>query len=211
MLAVNGLSCERDGRLLFANLSFSVAAGSIVQIDGVNGSGKSTLLRALAGLLVPVAGTVCWQGQPIAEAGEDYRAALCFIGHKAGVKGELSPLANLRHLQALAGDGCPQLFEVLAGVGLAGLEQQPVAKLSAGQQRRVALARLWLTKAPLWLLDEPFTALDKRAVGGLTQRFESHLADGGSIVIASHQELPLTRMPLTRVLLADYLPAGEAA
>lgn len=211
MLDVEGLQCERDGRVLFADLGFSLTAGAILQIEGANGAGKSTLLRALAGLLQPSAGTIRWQGQPIAEAGADYRAALLYLGHKPGVKGELSPTANLRHLLALHGQRDQGLDEVLAGVGLAGLEQQPVARLSAGQQRRVALARLWLKPAPLWLLDEPFTALDKRAVAGLTQRFEQHLGDGGAIIVASHQDLPLTSMPLTCLPLSDYTPLGVAA
>lgn len=211
MLDVEGLQCERDGRVLFADLGFSLTAGAILQIEGANGAGKSTLLRALAGLLQPSAGTIRWQGQPIAEAGADYRAALLYLGHKPGVKGELSPTANLRHLLALHGQRDQGLDEVLAGVGLAGLEQQPVARLSAGQQRRVALARLWLKPAPLWLLDEPFTALDKRAVAGLTQRFEQHLGDGGAIIVASHQDLPLTSMPLTCLPLSDYAPLGAAA
>lgn len=211
MLDVEGLQCERDGRVLFADLGFSLTAGAILQIEGANGAGKSTLLRALAGLLQPSAGTIRWQGQPIAEAGADYRAALLYLGHKPGVKGELSPTANLRHLLALHGQRDQGLDEVLAGVGLAGLEQQPVTRLSAGQQRRVALARLWLKPAPLWLLDEPFTALDKRAVAGLTQRFEQHLGDGGAIIVASHQDLPLTSMPLTCLPLSDYAPLGAAA
>lgn len=211
MLDVERLQCERDGRVLFADLGFSLTAGAILQIEGANGAGKSTLLRALAGLLQPSAGTIRWQGQPIAEAGADYRAALLYLGHKPGVKGELSPTANLRHLLALHGQRDQGLDEVLAGVGLAGLEQQPVARLSAGQQRRVALARLWLKPAPLWLLDEPFTALDKRAVAGLTQRFEQHLGDGGAIIVASHQDLPLTSMPLTCLPLSDYAPLGAAA
>ena len=208
MLEVRGLQCERDGRPLFSNLSFNLAAGQLLHIEGANGCGKSTLLRALAGLLSPTAGTLLWRGQPLAAADSDYRAALCFIGHKAGLKSELSPLANLRHLQSLAATPATEerLLQVLAGVGLAGHEQLAVARLSAGQQRRVALARLWLSKAPLWLLDEPFTALDKKAVAGLCKHFATHLAAGGAIVMASHQEPPHPELALTRLPLADYRP-----
>lgn len=208
MLEVRGLQCERDGRPLFSGLSFAVNAGQLLHIDGANGCGKSTLLRAVAGLLTPTFGTISWQML------SDPRSLFCFIGHKTGLKSELSPLVNLRHLHSLAATPAPatkpvsdsRLLQVLAGVGLAGYEHLPVARLSAGQQRRVALARLWLTTAPLWLLDEPFTALDKKAVAGLCQHFATHLAAGGAIIMASHQEPPLATLPTIRLALADYRP-----
>ncbi len=168
MLEARELLCERDERTLFSGLSFTLNAGEWVQITGSNGAGKTTLLRLLTGLSRPDAGEVLWQGQPLHQVRDSYHQNLLWIGHQPGIKTRLTALENL-HFYHRDGDTA-QCLEALAQAGLAGFEDIPVNQLSAGQQRRVALARLWLTRATLWILDEPFTAIDVNGVDRLTQR-----------------------------------------
>lgn len=169
--------CERDERTLFSGLSFTLNAGEWVQITGSNGAGKTTLLRLLTGLSRPDAGEVLWQGQPLHQVRDSYHQNLLWIGHQPGIKTRLTALENL-HFYHRDGDTA-QCLEALAQAGLAGFEDIPVNQLSAGQQRRVALARLWLTRATLWILDEPFTAIDVNGVDRLTQRMAQHTEQGG--------------------------------
>ena len=174
MLEARELLCERDERTLFSGLSFTLNAGEWVQITGSNGAGKTTLLRLLTGLSRPDAGEVLWQGQPLHQVRDSYHQNLLWIGHQPGIKTRLTALENL-HFYHRDGDTA-QCLEALAQAGLAGFEDIPVNQLSAGQQRRVALARLWLTRATLWILDEPFTAIDVNGVDRLTQRMAQHYA-----------------------------------
>lgn len=201
--AVN-LCCERDERALFTALSFRVDAGEWVQVTGANGAGKTTLLRILSGLSRPDSGDVLWQGLPLADARESYRQDLLWLGHQPGMKTRLTALENLRFYHPRATQEA--LLSALAHAGLAGYEDVPLAQLSAGQQRRAALARLWLTSARLWLLDEPFTAIDADGVGDLTRRLAQHTAEGGMVVMTTHQPLPAE---LARVrLLSLQSPPG---
>lgn len=149
MLEARELLCERDERTLFSGLSFTLNAGEWVQITGSNGAGKTTLLRLLTGLSRPDAGEVLWQGQPLHQVRDSYHQNLLWIGHQPGIKTRLTALENL-HFYHRDGDTA-QCLEALAQAGLAGFEDIPVNQLSAGQQRRVALARLWLTRATLWI------------------------------------------------------------
>jgi heme exporter protein A len=160
MLEAKDLLCEREGRILFSRLSFSVAAGEWVQVTGDNGAGKTTLLRLLAGLSCPDAGQVLWRGQALHNVRDDYHSHLLWLGHLSGIKTRLTSLENLRFFHCDCSNA--QCLDALDKVGLAGYEDLPVYQLSAGQQRRVALARLWLTSATLWILDEPFTAIDTK-------------------------------------------------
>lgn len=176
MLEARELLCERDERTLFSGLSFTLNAGEWVQITGSNGAGKTTLLRLLTGLSRPDAGDVLWQGQPLHQVRDSYHQNLLWIGHQPGIKTRLTALENL-HFYHRDGDTA-QCLEALAQAGLAGFEDIPVNQLSAGQQRRVALARLWLTRATLWILDEPFTAIDVNGVDRLTQRMAQHTEQG---------------------------------
>ncbi|WP_305371704.1 cytochrome c biogenesis heme-transporting ATPase CcmA [Photobacterium leiognathi] len=202
MLSVADLSCVRDERLLFDELSFTISSGELVQIEGHNGAGKTTLLRIIAGLGRADSGQVFWNQEDIHTAREDFHQELLFLGHQTGVKRELTAFENLAFFQAMnkcneGSDlkGSPKvtgddaLWQALAHVGLAGREDVPAGQLSAGQQRRVALARLWLSNHKLWVLDEPLTAIDKQGVKVLENLFLSHVERGGMVLLTTHQDM----------------------
>ncbi|HCL9277154.1 TPA: cytochrome c biogenesis heme-transporting ATPase CcmA [Escherichia coli] len=201
MLEARELLCERDERTLFSGLSFTLNAGEWVQITGSNGAGKTTLLRLLTGLSRPDAGDVLWQGQPLHQVRDSYHQNLLWIGHQPGIKTRLTALENL-HFYHRDGDTA-QCLEALAQAGLAGFEDIPVNQLSAGQQRRVALARLWLTRATLWILDEPFTAIDVNGVDRLTQRMAQHTEQGGTVILTTHQSLNVAESKIRRISLTQ--------
>jgi heme exporter protein A len=193
MLSATHLACSRGERLLFKDLSLALAPGAWLQVSGTNGAGKTTLLRTLVGISEPEHGTVCWNGVPIAESAETYRRALLYLGHHAAVKDELTPLENLRLGNAL--DGLPladaDALAALQRLGLHGRGNLPTRWLSAGQKRRVLLARLLVRPATLWVLDEPFAALDTNAVALVGELIAAHLAGGGMAILTSHQPVPL--------------------
>ncbi len=193
MLCVTDLACSRGERPLFRRLSFSLAAGQWLHVTGDNGAGKTTLLRTLVGLSTPDEGRITWQGQPVRGRREDYRRALCYLGHHTAVKDELTPIENLLTSAALDGHAVAetQAWDALKALGIARCGHQPTRQLSAGQKRRVLLARLLLRPATLWVLDEPFAALDVPAAEWLGQRLTQHLAAGGMALLTSHQPVPL--------------------
>ena len=187
MLHAEGLSGIFDDRVLFQALTLTVGPGELLQVAGDNGAGKTSLLRMLCGLTRPESGTVSWQGEPLASVREAFHRQLLWLGHKPGVKTALTADENLHFF-------FPQTRQqtreaALAEMGLAGYEDVPLSQLSAGQQRRVALTRLWLTSATLWILDEPFTALDASAIATLSRRLEQHVLAGGSAILTTHQPL----------------------
>ena len=207
LLQVNNLSCVREDRTLFEYLSFSVAPGDLVQIEGPNGVGKTSLLRLLTGLSQPFAGGVCWNGENIRHCRDEYHANLLYLGHQPGVKAALTPFENLKFYQQLHHPQQTEtdLLQILARVGLAGFEENPTGQLSAGQQRRVALARLWLSQKPaLWILDEPFTAIDKQGVKVLEQLFLEHAERGGMVILTTHQDLTLMQGRLKTISLTPF-------
>ncbi|HEY3077904.1 MAG TPA: cytochrome c biogenesis heme-transporting ATPase CcmA [Burkholderiales bacterium] len=187
MLEATELECERGGRKLFRGLSFALAAGELLRVGGPNGSGKTSLLRILCGLLTPTQGEVRWKRAPIAELREDYSRALVYLGHAPAVKDELTPFENLDIACRLAGVQAHK--EALAwALSAFAVPDLPVRKLSQGQRRRAALARLLLSESvPLWLLDEPFAALDTAAAAYTEELIGRHLAAGGSVVYTTHQ------------------------
>ena len=193
MLSAHGLTCIRGERPLFAGIGFALGAGEWLHVRGANGSGKTSLLRLLAGLSQPAQGEVRWDGEPIRQAAQEYRRHLLFLGHHAAVKEELTAAENLQFAGEL--DDCGADSAAAAGAlrrfGLAGREHLPVRFLSAGQKRRVLLARLLTRTAKLWVLDEPFTALDTKAVGLLAGLIGEHVAQGGMAVVTSHQAVPV--------------------
>ena len=191
MLETTTLACERGGARLFSGLSFSLAPGGLLRVRGANGSGKTTLLRTLAGLTRPAAGEVRSNGM-----------AHLFIGHSAGVKDELTVLENLEFSARLSGlrePGCEKALEQLGIARLAGL---PARYLSQGQRRRVALARLALSASiPLWLLDEPFAALDNAGIAQVSALCSAHLAGGGILVLTSHQDVAIASATMQSIEL----------
>ncbi len=190
LLSATSLFCERDRRILFSDLSLSVAAGEVLQIEGPNGSGKTTLLRILAGLSAAFEGEVRWQGQSLDQARADYHARMNYLGHLPGVKAALTAQEHLEWYAVLAGlSSGAGIMDALQNVGLRGFEDVPCATLSAGQQRRVNLARLHLVPAQLWILDEPFTAIDKAGVDSIESLIRSQVASGGAVIVTTHQPL----------------------
>ncbi len=195
MLEVRNLECVRGDRRLFRELNFTLREGELLHLHGHNGSGKTTLLRAVSGLLLPSAGEILWRGKDIRELCEEFSAELIFIGHKRAIKDDLSAVENLRVACTLDGVRISeeQAWKALERIGLYGFEDLPSRVLSQGQKRRVGLARLLLNRAPLWVLDEPFNALDKAAVGLLQGVIREHVANAGVVLLTTHQEVSLTQ------------------
>jgi heme exporter protein A len=198
LLEVIDLACRRGGRRVFDHLSFTLGTGELLVLTGRNGSGKTTLLRALALLVRPDAGTVHWQGADIRAEPETWRGRLAWLGHLEGLKGDLSVRENLLVAERLRGAPTAEdrLDSALAAFDLANLAVRPVRTLSAGQRRRVALARVVLTQAPLWLLDEPLNALDAPAQAAFRAVLQTHLAAGGLAIAATHTALGISAKSL---------------
>jgi heme exporter protein A len=205
MLEVLDLACRRGDRQLFAGLSFDLEPGALLHVRGRNGSGKTTLLRALCGLLRPDAGEIRWKGEDYRRLGDDYHTDLLYLGHLNGIKGEMTGIENLRVSAVLGGDQADdvRLWSALGRMGLAGFEDLPTKVLSQGQKKRVALARLLVSNAPLWILDEPFTALDLDAVDLLQALIAEHVSENGMVILTTHQEVPLTSGRVRRLHLGD--------
>ena len=195
LLETVGLSCARGDRLLFEDLSLCISAGEVVQILGANGSGKTTLLRVLCGLQPPAEGVIRWRDRNVAPGAPELRAEVQYVGHAAGVKLDLTPRENLRVAVALG----PRPTETTVDAALARLDieafgDSPARTLSAGQRQRVALARLLTCASLLWVLDEPFTALDAHGVAIIDAMLREHIEDGGAAIITSHHPVALDRV-----------------
>jgi heme exporter protein A len=192
VLSVTNLSVVKRDRLLFENLNFAVEQGSLLYVKGQNGAGKTSMLRVLAGLVAADCGEVYFAQQNIKDCCEDYHQHLVYFGHKLGINLTLSAVENLQYWckQHQVDISVDTIFDTLAQLNLVGLEDIPVANLSAGQQRRVALARFWFKQdAKLWILDEPFTALDTQGIELLSKHIATFLRGGGAVVMTSHQAL----------------------
>jgi heme exporter protein A len=191
MLEISNLACIRGDHQLFSGLSFSLRAGELMQVQGENGSGKTSLLRTLCGFMQPAEGEIRWSGRDVRELDESYLAEMIYLGHLNAIKDELNALENLRISAGLAGYSVDEkeALAALRRMGLSRREHLPVKVLSQGQRRRVALSRLLVGDARLWILDEPLTALDVGAVGLMQELIGEHLSKGGMAIFTTHQPL----------------------
>ena len=209
LLELQHFACERDERVLFSSLNAIFYAGQVVQIFGANGSGKTTLLRVLAGVSADYHGRILWRGQALETMKWEFTNDLLYLGHLAGIKKTLTPIENLRWYAAIQNAHATSNLQVqtktktvndeallaaLAEVNLAGYEDTPCHQLSAGQLRRVALARLVFSSATVWVLDEPFMALDKAGIAQLEARLANHALLGGLVLVTSHQDINIANL-----------------
>jgi len=204
-LQAHRLACTRGERELFNDINFDLTAGDAMRVAGTNGSGKTSLLRLLCGLAYPAAGEVRWHGRNIRAVREEFGSQLIYLGHANGVKDDLLAWENVLIAATLSGHAVSrdQAYEALEALGLARAADLPTRALSQGQRKRVALARLWLgLHKPLWILDEPFTALDQRAVLELCGTLNRHLAQGGMVIYTTHQEIELNAQRLLHLDLS---------
>jgi len=204
MLEAVNLGCTRGDHRLFKSLNFSIQPGELIELRGANGSGKTSLLRILSGLSAPAQGEVRWNGKDIRSLGEEYSGAVSYLAHQNGVKDELSAIENLRIACGVSGNvlSKAEAQTVLEQVGLSRQQNLPARSLSAGQRRRVALARLLRSTAMVWLLDEVLTSLDNTAIKLSRQFIGDHLRKGGLAVIATHQDLDLAAERIHRIELS---------
>jgi heme exporter protein A len=193
MFSVSNLSCSRGDKRLFSGVSFALQPGEWLHLEGDNGVGKTSLLRLACGLSALEQGEIQWQGQPVSSNIDEFRANLAYLGHQLALKEDLTPLENLRADTAIAGRtlSLADAKAAFAQLGLKGREHLPVRVLSQGQKRRTALARLLVSSAPLWILDEPFVALDAAAQKVLSEVINGHLNRQGMVLFTSHQMVTL--------------------
>jgi heme exporter protein A len=208
MLEVMNLGCVRGHRTLFSDVNFIIKPGTLLQLKGPNGSGKTSLLRIVCGLMAPETGEVRWEGAKIRSAGEEYSRNLTYLGHRNGIKEELSSLENLRIAAGLAGFDLSRekAQEALKQVGLSGRENLPARFLSEGQRRRSALARLVACTTKLWVLDEVLASLDTAAVKLVESLIAGHLSNGGLVIVATHHDLNLPAGSFQHLELATGFP-----
>ena len=199
LLKGTGLSCIRDDRVLFEGLAFELVSGQVLLLEGKNGSGKTSLLRILCGFREPDAGQVFWCGDAINDS--QYYADMAYVGHLDGVKKELTVLENLKVSLALGQSGQYSIQQALTKVHLTDYDDVLVQALSAGQKRRLSLARLLITKNIVWILDEPFTSLDKQGIALIETLMSEHCANGGMIVLTSHHDIDLHGIDVQRINL----------
>ena len=202
-LEASGLECIRDDRTLFSGLGFRIGPGEALLLEGRNGSGKTSLLRILCGIRLPDTGCINWCGEDINRLGADYHEHTAYVGHRDGIKLDLTPLENLAMARALGKPNDTTLEEALEKVDLYGFEDVLTRNLSAGQQRRLALARLLVTDTVLWILDEPFTSLDVHGIQVIEELLDRHTSTGGMLAVTSHHAVNLANTSIQRINLSE--------
>ena len=202
LLQINNLACIRDDRVLFEHLNLSLAAGQMLLVEGRNGSGKTSLLRILTGLKLADEGEILWNGNSIEKMAAEYYEQVSYVGHHDGVKRELTCLENLRLVQAMGKPTDIDLDDALDQVNLYRYGDTLMGSLSAGQKRRLALARLIVNESVLWILDEPFTSLDKSSMAKFEAMFEKHLSQQGVIIMTSHHDIEMLDADVQRLDLS---------
>lgn len=198
--SANKLTLVRGDRCLFKDISFALESGELLLLEGPNGSGKTSLLKLLVGMLEPESGSINWEGQPVRKQRAEYHAALAWLGHRVGLKFDLSAIENLRFESRLRPVRTTDIEEALERLGIVRLKKLPLRSLSAGQQRRVGLARMLLASADLWLMDEPYTNLDRAGRALVNDIVGDHLSRGGMCVMAAHHDVTIDA-PTSRVTL----------
>lgn len=200
MLRISDLTCERDDRVLFEGLNYEFPKGQVTQIEGENGAGKTTLLRIMAGLFTSYSGKVLWNDQSIYKSRVEFNQQLLFLGHKSAIKINLTPIENLKFLIGIKQQvTLDSIYHALEQVGLCGYEHVVCRNLSAGQQRRVTLASLYLTNASTWILDEVFTAIDRRGVSVLESFLYEKAKSGVTIILTTHHQLSLPQFSILNI------------
>lgn len=199
-LEAHQLSCIRDERVLFSELSFTLSSGQVLLIEGANGAGKTSLLRILTGFRKPDTGDLFWNDDAIDDDTQEFYQDTAYIGHHNGLKDTLTAEENLRYAQALASTALT-IDDALEQVGLDGYQQTLVRFMSAGQRRRLALARLLCTRKALWILDEPFTSLDRASIKLFEKFIETHVSQGGLAIMTSHHNTSIPRTLLQKIHL----------
>jgi len=208
-LELSNLACRRGGRLLFSGMDLSLTEGDAALVTGPNGSGKSSLLRLIAGLIQPLQGQIHWEGQNALKFSDNFRSALRYVGHSDGLQPVLSVLENLKYWSQLYGSSqdLEKLNRGLESVGLFDLSELPARVLSAGQRRRLALARAIATEGRLWLLDEPSVALDRQSINRIETAISEFRASGGIVIASTNAPLNLSDCKVLNI--SDYHWAEE--
>ncbi|MCP4301918.1 MAG: cytochrome c biogenesis heme-transporting ATPase CcmA [Gammaproteobacteria bacterium] len=199
-LSADNLTLIRGERCLFEGLGFALHGGEMLLLEGRNGCGKTSLMRAIAGMLSLETGQVLWNDIPVLKQRQTFHGALVWLAHRTGLKGDLNMVENLHFEESLRPQSDLDHEEIFTRLGIERLKRLPLRSLSAGQQRRVALARMLLANVPLWLLDEPFTNLDREGRKLVMELVEEHLSTGGLCVMAAHQDVEI-KAPVTKIRL----------
>lgn len=203
VIEASELSCIRDDRILFESLSFRLQSAQVLLVEGENGCGKSSLLRILCGLRRPDSGEILWNSDPIEQLGINFHTHIAYVGHLNGIKLDLTVEENLEIAKSLGHPSNRSVSDVTRQIDLEGYEETPTRSLSAGQRRRLALGRLLVTQNKLWVLDEPFTALDKHGIKLFEDQICRYAANQGIVILSSHQDFDFNNLPIQRINLSQ--------
>ena len=203
--SIHNLECTRQNNMLFRGLNFSIKDGDLLQINGANGSGKSSLLQICSGLIEPTAGEILWENKNINKYRYEFQSNILYLGHSNAIKAALTVEENMRIIHSLTGEKANiDYSEILNTMGMTGMNEILVSRLSAGQKRRVGLTRLYMAKSKLWFLDEPFNALDKKGKKIIENIVINHCNDGGIVLFTTHQKMEINNYPLQNIHLGNH-------